>query len=219
MAFRILIVDPDEGAALHAQGVLASAGYSLRLARTFEEGVPALTDQAPDLVITGLRLGPFNGLHLVLRSRLLNPNVATLVMGQAVDHSRDVDSLQVPFLEKPFGRESLLKTVSSLLADRVPRALSGSRQWPRKTTRIPASVCNTEHQIIDLSYGGLRLEGTDLQAETGARIVVTLPTHGVTVQAVARWSMASGEGSWCGAEILDSGTALSAWRSVVDSMN
>jgi len=218
MAFRILIVDPDEGAALHAQGVLASAGYSLRLARTFEEGVPALTDQAPDLVITGLRLGPFNGLHLVLRSRLLNPNVATLVMGQAADHSSDVDSLQVPFLEKPFARESLLKTVSSLLANRVPRALSGNRQWPRKTARIPASVFDVEHQIIDLSYGGLRLEGA-LEAKMGSRMVVTLPTFGLTLQAVARWSTPSDDGAQCGAEILDCGAALTEWRTVVDSMN
>ena len=44
-----------------------------------------LVAERPDLLITDLRLGPYNGLHLVLWGRTEHPEMATLVTSRIAD--------------------------------------------------------------------------------------------------------------------------------------
>ena len=51
-------------------------GIEVRSARSFDEAKTLLAAERPHLLITDLRLGQYNGLHLVLRSRSDHPEMA-----------------------------------------------------------------------------------------------------------------------------------------------
>lgn len=221
MSSRLLLVEPNESELREMSDALSGAGYLLRIARTFEDAVGALAQESPDLLVTALRLGAFNGLHLVLRGRFLDARVPAIIVGLPSDYSDDVERLGVPFVHKPAHREELLKAVAEQLHRTEPRAFSAQRRWPRKNAHLPATIANSTVDVIDLSYGGLRLEAHTSQARVGAPMVVTFPTLGVSVTAVPRWTKSVGEGatSWCGAEIMDLGMGpATTWRGVVDSL-
>lgn len=221
MSSKLLLVESDESDLRAMSGALTAAGYSLTIARTFDEGVRALSRELPDLLVTSLRLGAFNGLHLVLRSRFKDPLVPAIIVGLPSDYSDDVEGLKVPFVTKSTQPETLLKAVAEQLRNSQPRPFSAQRRWPRKHAQLPARIADSTVDVIDLSYGGLRLEANTPQTRVGAPIIVTFPTLGVSVTAVPRWTKAVGEGarSWCGVEILDADTGRGAtWRGVVDSV-
>jgi DNA-binding NtrC family response regulator len=67
MAFRVLIVDDERDVVELLAVTLECAGYEIIRATTFEEGKRLLLDTPPpDVLITDVRLGQFNGLHLVI---------------------------------------------------------------------------------------------------------------------------------------------------------
>jgi DNA-binding response OmpR family regulator len=222
MSYRLLLVQPDEDELLSTRDVLVGGGYAVDVVRTFEEAVHRLADDLPDLLVTGLRLGKYNGLHLVFRSRILHPTLPSLVTGSASDRSSEIDRLGIRYLTAPAEHDPLLEAVGALLADRQPRAAAGQRRWPRKHVHLPAIISDSNVEVIELSYGGLRLEGVAPAAGVGTPIAINFPTLGLSVTAVARWTkpVQQGAASWCGAEIMDDERAPAAvWRGVVDSVN
>jgi CheY-like chemotaxis protein len=221
MSYRVLLVQPDPNDGVVARDTLEGAGYTLQVVGAFEDAIKAMAENPPDLLISSLRLGKFNGLHLVLRSRTLYPSLPSLVFSVPADRSVDVDRLDVRFLPTPIEPHPLLSAVADLLADRSPRASESQRRWPRKHAHIPATIFESSVEVVELSYGGLRLEGIVPAAGIGTPIAITFPTLGLSVTAVARWTKpVLGAASWCGAEITDAGwDATARWRGVVDSQN
>jgi DNA-binding response OmpR family regulator len=221
MSYRLLLVQPDEDELLSTRDVLVGGGYTVDVVRTFEDAVHSLADALPDLLVTGLRLGKYNGLHLVFRSRILHPTLPSLVTGSESDRSSEIDRLGIRYLAAPPEHDPLLQAVAELLADREPRA-AGQRRWPRKHVHLPATISDSNVDVIELSYGGLRLEGAACAAGVGTAMDINFPTLGLSVTAVARWTkpLHQGAASWCGAEVMDDERAPAAvWRGVVDSVH
>jgi CheY-like chemotaxis protein len=220
MAYQILIVDPEERQTMQAREILAPAGYSVQLADGFEEALQALA-KPYDLLMAAVRLGAYNGLHLVLRSRTLHPQMPALVLGVEGDSATDARRLDVPFLVKPLKRDRLLRAVAEGLKNRPPVALSPQRRWPRKPAHLPATIADNAVRVIDLSYGGLRLEGPLVATGVGSPVAVTFPTLGMSLTAVPRWVKETAAGAaWCGVEILDAPMHVAEqWRGLVDSMH
>ena len=69
----VLVVDGDTRDRTSTVLLLEAAGYQVRSARNFEDARAMLIAEHPDLLITDLRLGPYNGLHLVLWGRTEHP--------------------------------------------------------------------------------------------------------------------------------------------------
>jgi DNA-binding response OmpR family regulator len=69
----------------------------------FEDAKRRLAVQVPDLLITALRLGPYNGLHLVVRGRTDNPGMAAIVVANVDDPvlRRDAEELGATFVGGP----------------------------------------------------------------------------------------------------------------------
>src|SRR5215216_2050073 len=78
-ARSVLVVDSDASDLTSTVSLLESAGYRVATAAAFDEAKRLLDSEAPDLLITCLRLGPYNGLHLILRSRSGHPAMAAIV--------------------------------------------------------------------------------------------------------------------------------------------
>jgi DNA-binding response OmpR family regulator len=219
MAGTVLIVEPDTEQALALQDALISEGHLVQVAQTFQAATQAMAAGGVGVVATSVRLGAFNGLHLVIRKNALNPHIRCIVMGLAADQSRDIDRLGVPFLLKPVDGATLAAAVSQEIDNAAEMPL---RRWPRKPVHLAAVVSNSDIDIVDLSYGGLRLQGLRTPLRVGSELTVKVPSLGVSITAVARWTKPLHEDgeTWCGAEILEPppGTTHNDWRGVVDSL-
>ena len=82
---KILVVHSSEPAAAALATVLRDAGYDAQSVSTFDAALKEVTARCPDLRVTAVRLGSFNGLHLSLRCHTVNPDLPILVVGVGSD--------------------------------------------------------------------------------------------------------------------------------------
>jgi DNA-binding NtrC family response regulator len=117
----VLVVDPDPSDLSNTALVLQSAGYRVAVATAFDEAKVLLASESPDLLITGLRLGPYNGLHLVLRSRSDHPAMAAIVTSRYPDPVLEAEAQRqrAAFLLKPVTDTELLEAISASLGERA----------------------------------------------------------------------------------------------------
>jgi CheY-like chemotaxis protein len=85
MPSKVLIVDDDRATRYGLAELLEGAGYDTVAVGTFEEAIRILRTTPPDLLIADVRLGPFNGLQLVISSP--RPVPAIIITGFAIRSS------------------------------------------------------------------------------------------------------------------------------------
>jgi DNA-binding response OmpR family regulator len=222
MSYRILLVDPNPAAPALSEQAFSAAGYRVARVSTFEQATSQLSLDCPDLLITPIRLKAFNGLHLLLRARADHADLPAIITGHRTDFTSDITRYGATFVPDPVDPAVLLTTASTLLAGRSPRDPTGERRWPRKLVGLQATIHKTSVRVVELSYGGLRLELTESPGDARAMLDIGLPTLGLHVKAVPRWSkpVEDCQSWWCGAEIDPAGSdAAYAWRSIVDSLH
>jgi DNA-binding NtrC family response regulator len=127
----VLVVDPDGAARGESVGWLAAAGYTTREAESFEDARRLLAVDPPDVLVAGLRLGAFNGLHLVITARAASPTMRAVLTTSAEDSSLadEARQIDVAYVTRPIGREALLAAVAHGRggpADRIRGHLSSS---------------------------------------------------------------------------------------------
>jgi DNA-binding response OmpR family regulator len=215
-----LFVDPDFGWRASFKELLTEAGYVAESAATFEEAVRQMSLDRPDLIVTAARLGPFNGLHLVIRYHAEYPDMPIIVTSDLDDAvlRDEVRRYGARFVKKPINRKSFVRLVAKLVGNRGPLGVVGPRRWPRKHAELTATVSRASGRVVDLSYGGLRLEFEGLPIGFESPIHIDLPGRGLSFTAYPRWTMPTESGSvwWCGAEIAP--TDREPWQSFVDSV-
>jgi DNA-binding response OmpR family regulator len=90
-----LVVEPDASHRGLAMATLASAGFLVSSADGFHAARQQLTLQPPAVLVAGVKLGEYNGLHLVLRAKASNPRVAAVVIAEDTEHGFDRDARDV----------------------------------------------------------------------------------------------------------------------------
>lgn len=80
LPFRLLVVDADRDRLRTTEEILLSAGYLVTCASSFDEAKRGLRFGPPDLLVTDVRLGAYNGVHLVVRAHTDYPSMPALVM-------------------------------------------------------------------------------------------------------------------------------------------
>ncbi len=225
MSARVLLVDGDVPSLLAEAAWLQSADYETTPLSSFEAARAALDNEAYDVLIADVRLGAFNGIHLTLLAKYRNPRVHTVVTHNDANDALRTDALRAgaeTFLVKPFNREGFLQVVDRLVRATDTAAVP-ERRWPR--VRLPKSrdawMDHAEARVLDVSYGGVRVEvPASPPGELGARVRLQIlePTLSIYVRPV--WLQPSSAGRYaCGAEIVDQDPSSSGlWRSFVDSM-
>ena len=110
---RVVIVDDDQSLLQLMDRWLTAAGYSTELYDEFETARTRLAADAPDILITDVRLGAYNGLHLVVMAKLRKPELKVVVLTGFDDHVLQHDALSAgaSFLLKPVSAERLLEAV------------------------------------------------------------------------------------------------------------
>ena len=119
----ILIVEDDQSTLCGWVELLRGAGYGVTGVSSYEEGRQELGTM-PDLLITDVRLGAYNGLQLVMRGRMVNPRLQAIVVTGYADQivRREAVHLLAEHLEKPVDADRLLQVVAN--AFRRPPAVA-----------------------------------------------------------------------------------------------
>jgi DNA-binding response OmpR family regulator len=115
MPRRILVVDDNEEYLEGINELLKLRGYEPLLARTFGEGQRALREDAPDLLIADVRLGPFNGLQLIATGQVRIPTIVVSGFDDPVLQA-DAKAFGADYLVKPIGTADLLALIDKRLA-------------------------------------------------------------------------------------------------------
>jgi DNA-binding response OmpR family regulator len=218
LPYRILVLDDDENALAGIVELLRDAGHIVTGAATYDAAKRLLAVACFDLFVADVRLRGFNGLNLVRQSRQEHPEMATIIIT-----GYDVSMIELEagrygaaFVRKPIRPKDFLETIARTL-EGVRRA----RRWPRKrvTGGFRVTAAGRPAAVMDVSYGGLRLEvsGQALPASFDVE-VAGIGLH-LEVQPV--WTQASAEtGSvMCGAALASDATpAARTWRTIVDRL-
>jgi len=225
VAYSVLMVDVDRKALSEASAAFADAGYLVMQASTFADARQRLVLSKPDVLITSVRLAGFNGLHLIVSSRSTLPDTVAVVTHAVADPALQADAARhnAMYLVKPVDWTLFLNVVSGVLAERgARRRLPRPRRWSRKSPadRVDATLGTTAATLLDLSYGGVRLELSARAADSSRRPqTLAVAGAGVAVHARAVWTRGAGPDGpwWCGVEVQEPDPAADrAWRAFVD---
>ena len=222
MPRRILLVESDLQHSAAIEQVLVQAGYSVTAVPSFEAASLPASRSQPDLVITAVRLGRFNGLHLAVRFRADYPGLPIIVIGneEEVGLAAEAKQLQARFVPQSTSSDKVLEFIDELLSGRMPRDLVSTRRWPRRKSALPAHLAQTDAWVVDVGYGGMRLECASPPVQGGKPVHVRLPTVGMVVKGTFRWSRPSDktQSYSCGFQLDATSVDPRKWRRVVDSL-
>lgn len=223
MAPRVLIVEDNDATRSGLCELLKRAGYDATATGNYEDAIRAMREDTPDLLIADVRLGPYNGLQLLVTSPR---RVPTIIMTGFPDPVLEADArhLGAQFILKPVAPAALLALVEQQLAAAQHQELSGpTRRWARKQIagELTAQVQDLTARILDVSYGGMRLQLTpEAPQPLPPSFNVVLPQSDLAVQVDVVWSSRTSEGVWMyGAALSEaSQSATQAWHGLVDTL-
>lgn len=186
MPADILVVSADPQQLSERVTFLRRAGFSARASSSFPDARRMLEEgPTPEILVTDVRLGPYNGLHLVAVARVEFPRASAIVIGSA-DHVLEVEAngLGARYLCGPVDSQALQATIGEVMSVERPR-----RRWPRKrlATEVPAVVGGLPGRLLDVSYGGACLEvfGAALPSEA---VDIVIPEVGMGVHGQRVWT-------------------------------
>jgi two-component system phosphate regulon response regulator OmpR len=112
---QILVVDDDPAVLRVVQRWLMAAGYDVTACERFESAKEYLAGHTPDILLTDVRLGAFNGLQLVIHAKERGSNMTVVVMSAFDDPAlrREADHCGAAYLTKPFTHEEMLAALTA----------------------------------------------------------------------------------------------------------
>lgn len=204
---------------------MREAGYGVTATADFQEAKRLLDAHEPDQLIADVRLGPFNGLHLVIRTHFRYPVFLAILLDVKHDRVLERDALRygASYVVSPTPSE-LVATAGRILAEApVPR-----RRWERKELPggVAARIGDIDGTVVNVSYGGLCFQapisrGGPLSLVHKEELVpslfdVSFPHINLSVPAKRMWTshLASLDAIRCGVAVHDSEAA--SWQSFVN---
>jgi CheY-like chemotaxis protein len=227
MAHRVLLVDSDPRSLAESTRSFSAGEYLVTSAAKYDDARQRLQFAPPDLLVVDVRLGPHNGLQLVLVAHREHSQMPALVTHDYYDPVLEAEAkkARAVYLVKPITAELLLETARNLLADcPLGPGTEIQRRWPRKRASVGGVLGNTRVRVVDLSYGGVRLEVPDVPDPGWTRgdELTVAPVGRVPIRIVwSRQVSVADRNKWfCGAEILMGSRRrkTDSWRYFVDSV-
>ena len=220
LPFRVLVLDDDEHALTGMAELVRSAGHDVTAASTYDEAKQLLAVGPYDLLISDVRLRSFNGLHLVMQSRIDHPDMAVMIITGYDDPLIDLEAhrYHAELVRKPIKPAEFVTLVNELLS-----GVRRQRRWPRKRVQggFRVFVKGRPAAVVDVSYGGLRLE----MAETMSlpdRFDVEVTGIGLQLEVQPVWSHAlhDAHGTLIGATLAaEHSASAQTWREIVDRLS
>jgi DNA-binding response OmpR family regulator len=220
LPYRILVLDDDEHALSGMVELLRDAGHNVTGATTYDAAKRLLAVSPFDLLVSDVRLRSFNGLHLVMQTRTDHPETAIIIITGYDDPLIDLEAhrYHADLVRKPIRPAEFRQRVNEALSQ-----VRRQRRWPRKRVvgGFRVTVKGRPAAVVDVSYGGLRLELPDVQRLPDAFDVEVsgIGLH-LEVEAVWRQPAAGASGSICGATLAaEHSPSARTWRAIVDRLS
>lgn len=114
MGKRILIIDDDQGLLKLMAAFLTSHGYQVATAADGEEGLEAIRQQKPDLIVLDVQMPRMNGYTFVFEMKKIedakNIPIVVLTAKEGMAEIFKVEGVK-EYVIKPFQTEALLATI------------------------------------------------------------------------------------------------------------
>jgi DNA-binding response OmpR family regulator len=94
-ALSAVIVEPELPDALMAVSALTTAGFHVTVAEGFAEARTLLTSHRHSLLIAGMQLWDYNGLHLVLHGKSIRADMAAVITTRRPDPALESEAVQM----------------------------------------------------------------------------------------------------------------------------
>ena len=220
LPYRILVLDDDANALSGIVEILRDAGYLVTGAATYDAARRLLALTPFDLFITDVRLRGYNGLNLVRQTHTEQPEMSLIIMTGYDEPMMEIEAGRygAAFVRKPLEPQALLEIVA-----RSAAAVRRERRWLRKRIiggfRVVAD--GRPAAVVDVSYGGLRLELPN-SGDVPPGFDVEVGGIGLRFSVETVWSTLSTDGATmiCGAALASDGTpAARTWRAIVDRLH
>ena len=147
-----LVVEPSAADAVWIALVLSELGFEVAVSDSFQEAKARLAD-TPTLLVTELRLGEYNGLHLVLRGKSASPDLAAIVTSRIDDPVLYTEAEQLgatyvlKSIEAPEFRAAVLRT---MFAGSQPQLIRPPFERRKKNRRSgPPSLHEPELRFVE----------------------------------------------------------------------
>jgi DNA-binding response OmpR family regulator len=220
LPYRILVLDDDEHALAGIVELLRDAGHDVTGATTYDGAKRLLASSSYELLISDVRLRSFNGLHLVMQTRADHPETAIIIITGYEDPLIDLEAhrYHADLVHKPIRPAEFKERVNEAL-----RQVRRQRRWPRKRVDggFRVTIKGRPAAVVDVSYGGLRLELPE-GASLSNRFDVEVAGIGLHLEVEPVWLQPAGEsrGAVCGATLAAEHTpSARTWRAIVDRLS
>jgi DNA-binding response OmpR family regulator len=219
-AWGVLVVDDNLETLRFILDLLRRSGYNATGAVHVDVAASIVHVIPFDLMVIALPHRTSDALNLIDAARVEQPGMAVIAIAAEPDDEveRECAKLGAAVLARPLD----LPRFEAIVADKVSH-LGRQRRWARKPVvgGFAARVGSADATIVDISYGGCRLElPADAPSDVSTPVEVTLLSFGLSVKATVVWTRPPDTGPWtCGAAIgnADEDT-IRAWRLVVDAL-
>jgi hypothetical protein len=211
---RVLLVGPS-GVAQSLESSLTSAGYQATVVADFARA-RILLDARPDLLITELKLGTYNGLHLAIRA--LDAQTPTIVIGDADPVlEAEAERQRAKYVTAPIDAGQIVQLAGELL-----QGARHTRRSIRKRVPPVDAIVNNQIQghLCDVSYEGMRIEAAERDSPP-QYFNLRLPQFDFSCRVKRVWTSPAEDQArvWCGAMLTPSDSnSASEWRELVDRM-
>jgi DNA-binding NtrC family response regulator len=113
---RVLVVAPHAEVAATVVGWLTSQGHQASLVKDFVSARSEFDAHPPDLLVTEVKLGEFNGLQLAIRAHIHSPMISTIVIGDDdIVLERDALAEQARYVKTPELSSTFSETACAIL--------------------------------------------------------------------------------------------------------
>ena len=220
LPYRVLVLDDDEHALSGIVELLRDAGHHVTGAATYDAAKRLLTVSPFDLLVSDVRLRSFNGLHLVMQTRADHPETAIIIITGYDDPLIDLEAsrYRADLVRKPIRPAEFTQRVNEVLSQ-----VRRQRRWPRKRVvgGFRVTIKGRPAAVVDVSYGGLRLELPE-STNLPDSFDVEVAGIGLHLEVEPVWShvLTEAPGRVCGATLAAEHTpSARTWRAIVDRLN
>jgi DNA-binding response OmpR family regulator len=223
-----IVVDADLTELRKTEQALERVGFVVMGAGSFAQAKSLLVSITPEIVIADIKLEAFNGLHLAALCAVWRPATPFVATHSIFDPVLEADArrLNASYVVKTSGREDLTRTAVELLQSHRQghEAIRRSHRKLAPTSTV-VQIDASAAEVIDVSYGGVRLKLQSAARPTDERVPesfdIVFPDQTFSLRAARIWAAHDSQtGGWlCGADVSQSDSQqLQRWREFVDSV-
>ncbi|MEH7235296.1 response regulator transcription factor [Bacillus sp. JJ1562] len=163
---EILIVEDEEVIRAGLKVLLEQVigGFSVREAKSGEEGLSLSHQRIPHLIITDIRMGAMDGLTFISKVRQISKEVPIIILSGHSDFEYARMAMRygiTDYLLKPINRVELSETISKLFKDSEEESLETSKQFQKILQYIDDHLSHeitlkhiAEHVYLNPQYVG-----------------------------------------------------------------